>query len=126
MNKDLGIKIGTGPIMLMILFIVLLLSIAFRDTFFEYLIPESPELTESQQASQKIAQAILNLEKVTLDTTILKSPYFENVTTLPSYPTDAKTLANFGKTNPFLGGFVVVPTETASSTVGGRERFERV
>lgn len=108
-----------------IFFLGLFAAMFFRDQVFELIAPEPVEVSESKKASREVAEALLKLDKISLDTTILKSDYFTNITLLPTFPTDSKTLANFGKTNPFLGNFSVVSspaslnTENASSTVGG-------
>ncbi len=76
------------------------------------------EIQASRKASKDIADLLLSLDKISFDTKVLSSSYLQNLNTLPSFPIDARTLSNFGKANPFLGGFTVV-TNTASSSVGG-------
>jgi len=92
----------------------------FRDILFEFIAPPPVEITESKRASQDVATALLKLDKLQLDTSILKAEYFQTITLLPTFPTDSKSLTNFGKANPFLGGFQIVSAPVvASTTVGG-------
>lgn len=109
--------------MLLAFMVLVFTSVIMKDFIFGLIIPESIEITESQKSSQAIAKSILDLEKVTFDVSVLQSDYFLSISQLPSFPTDAKTLSNFGKLNPFLGGFSVTsalaPTNATGTTVGG-------
>ncbi len=91
----------------------------FRDSVFELIAPPDDIISDSKKASREVAEALLKLDKIAFNTSILKSEYFQRIVVLPTFPTDSRTLANFGKANPFLGNFSVASSPAASSTVGG-------
>lgn len=91
----------------------------FQDYVFELIAPPASEISESKKASREVAEALLKLDKISLDTSILKSDYFQNVTVLPTFPTDSRSLANFGKNNPFLGNFQIASAPATSTVTGG-------
>jgi hypothetical protein len=119
MQNIKGSKISFSSMLGIIFFILLFAAMFFRDYVFELIAPPAVEISESKKASKEVAEALLKLDKITLDTTILKSPYFQNIVVLPTFPTDSKTLANFGKINPFLGGYQIINIQDATSTTGG-------
>jgi hypothetical protein len=91
----------------------------FQQEVFEFIAPEAVEISESKRASREVAEALLKLDKISLNTSILKLDYFQNVTSLPTFPTDSRTLANFGKVNPFLGNFQIASAPATSTVTGG-------
>ena len=112
-------QIRLTSILGIIFFIAIFGVMFFKDNVFMLVAPEAIEISESKRASREVAEALLKLDKITLDTTILKSNYFQNVTVLPTFPTDSRTLANFGKVNPFLGNFQVASAPATSTVTGG-------
>ena len=117
MNKENKTKINLsfGSWLGLIFFLCLFLTMFFREFVFGLLAPAAIEISEGKKASKEVAAAILLLDKITLDTTILQSEYFQNIKILPTFPTDSKTLSNFGKANPFLGNFQIVPPGLADT-----------
>lgn len=112
-------QISFSSIIGIIFFLTLFGAMFFQDYIFEIIAPEAVEITESKQASRAVAEALLKLDKISLDTSILKSEYFQSVTVLPTFPTDSRTLANFGKTNPFLGNFQIASAPATTTVTGG-------
>jgi hypothetical protein len=115
-NLQLNIKTVLGTLFFMGIFI----AIFAKGYIFSQIIGtgSDAEIQASRKASKDIADLLLSLDKISFDTKVLNSGYLQNLLVLPSFPIDARTLSNFGKANPFLGGFTVV-TNTASSSVGG-------
>lgn len=112
-------QISFSSIIGIIFFLALFGAMFFQDYIFELIAPEAIEISESKKASREVAEALLKLDKITLDTSILKSDYFQNVTVLPTFPTDSRTLANFGKVNPFLGNFQIASAPATTTVTGG-------
>jgi len=112
-------QISFSSIIGIIFFLTLFGVMFFQQTIFELIAPEAIEVSESKKASREVAEALLKLDKITLDTSVLKSEYFQNVTILPSFPTDSRTLANFGKVNPFLGNFQIASAPATTTVTGG-------
>jgi hypothetical protein len=112
-------QISFSSIVGAIFFLALFGAMFFQDHIFELIAPEAIEISESKKASREVAEALLKLDRITLDTSILKSGYFQGVTVLPTFPTDSRTLANFGKTNPFLGNFQIVVAPATTTVTGG-------
>lgn len=112
-------QISFSSIVGLIFFVSLFLAMFFQDYIFEIIAPPAIEISESKKASREVAEALLKLDKINLDTSILKSDYFLSITVLPTFPTDSRTLANFGKANPFLGNFQIVSVPATSTVTGG-------
>ena len=117
--QNINLKLDIKTIGGILFFIIIFGSIFLKSYIFVFLTSSSgtAEIQASQKASKDTADLLLSLDKITLDTTILNSPYLQSLITLPSFPLDARTLSNFGKANPFFGSFIVVPT-SASTSVG--------
>ena len=113
------IKLSFSFVVGIMFFLTLFSMILFRDTVFDLIIGGSGtvEISESQQAAQQTAELLLSLENITLDTSVLATPYFNSIIPIPDFPLDAQTLSNFGKANPFIGNFSVI--QPGTSTVGG-------
>lgn len=88
-----------------------------KDFIFEQIVilTSGNELANSRLASAETADLLLSLDRITLDTKTLTSPYFQSLAPLPAFPVDTQTLVNFGKNNPFVGNFVVVAAKATSS-----------
>lgn len=112
-------KLTTGSYLGILFFVLMFAAIFMKDTIFDLIISQTGADTaqQSQQATQKTTDLLLSLDKIKLNTAVLESSYLQSLTTLPSFPVDFQTLSNFGKANPFVGNFIIVPTK-ASSTVG--------
>lgn len=101
-----------------ILFLVLIFSAIFmRDLIFATItdMTGGNEIVESQVATQETTNILLSLDKIKLDTSVLNSSYLESLIPFANFPTDAQTLSNFGKINPFLGSFTIVSSKATSS-----------
>lgn len=112
-------QISFSSIIGIIFFLSLFAAMFFQSYIFELIAPEAVEISESKKASRDVAEALLKLDKISLDTSILKSDYFQNIKVLPTFPTDSRTLANFGKANPFLGNFQIASAPASSTITGG-------
>jgi hypothetical protein len=105
-----------------LLFLVLIFAmIYFQDFIFDIITTQTggTEILQSEKATKETADLLISLDKITLDTSVLNSTYLQSLGQLPSFPIDAAALSNFGKANPFLGSFIIVPSRVASSSVGG-------
>lgn len=112
-NIKLGISSYFG-----IIFLVLLFGMIYsKDLIFSYILEATGEsqIQESQKATQETATVLLSLDKITFDTSVLNSNYLSSLTPFVNFPIDAAALENFGKANPFLGNFIVVPTKATTS-----------
>lgn len=118
--QKIDLKLNFSTILGILFFVLIFFAILFKDSVFEFISSQgnSDAIENSQKVAKDTADLLLSVEKISLDTSILSTPYLQNLTHLPDFPIDAKTLSNFGKANPFLGGFIVVP-DTATSSVGG-------
>ena len=124
-NNNTKTKIGFGTIIGIIFFILLFAAMIFQSYIFELIAPPSNEISESKKASREVAEALLKLDKISLNTSILKSDYFQTITILPTFPTDSRTLANFGKVNPFLGNFQIASAPVGTTTITGGVIFSQ-
>lgn len=115
-----NIKLGIGTYFGIFVFLVLFLMIFFKQNIFDFIVEFSGSnaLEESQQATQETTNLLLSLDKIKLDVNVLQSTYLQALTAFPTFPIDAQTLSNFGKSNPFLGGTFTVVQTTATSSVG--------
>jgi hypothetical protein len=114
-------SLGIGSILGILFFFSLLGSIMFQQYIFDFIVglSGSEQIAESQKALQDTTDLLISVDKITFDTTVLANPYLQTLVNLPNFPIDAQTISNFGKVNPFIGNFIVVPTKvTASTTVG--------
>lgn len=119
MNSKTKINLSFGNWMAIIFFLGLFMAMFFKDLVFSYVAPEAVEISDGKRASQEIAKSILQLDRISFDTNSLKTEYFQQILILPTFPTDSKTLSNFGKNNPFLGNFQIVSTPVATTTIFG-------
>lgn len=117
--QKINLKLNFSTILGLLFFLVIFFAILFKESVFSFIVSlgGNDVVVSSQKAAKDTADLLLSLDKITLDTSILGTPYLQNLNNLPNFPLDAQTLSNFGKTNPFLGSFTVVPT-SASSSVG--------
>ncbi len=104
-------------------FAILLLIIAicivyFSDMIIQKIQEMNTSLDSSQKVSQEIAKLVLSLDKISLDTSILNTPYLQNIKILPQFPLDSASPSIFGKPNPFTGNFITVPSAATTTTVG--------
>jgi hypothetical protein len=99
---------------------ILFVLIYTKDSIISFVLDTTGEaqIQETQKTTDNTTKVLLSLDKITFDTSVLNSPYFESLVPFVSYPIDAQTLSNFGKANPFIGNFIVV-APTATTTVGG-------
>lgn len=119
MQSNIKMNLSFGSIVGLIFFFSLFTAIFFKETVFAWIAPEATEISEGKKASKEIANALLMLDKISLDTSILQSEYFQTIKVLPTFPTDSKTISNFGKANPFLGNFQIVSAPATTTVVGG-------
>lgn len=118
--QKIDLKLNFSTILGILFFVLIFFAILFKDSVFGFIDSQgNPDaIANSQKVAKDTADLLLAVENISLDTSILSNPYLQNLTRLPDFPIDAKTLSNFGKANLFLGGFIVVP-DTATSSVGG-------
>lgn len=119
--QNTNIKLSIGSYLGIIITLVIFIAIFFRDDIFNIILEYTgnTQIEESQHATEEMTKIILDLEKIKFDTSVLKSPYLESLVIFLVFPIDAETLANFGKTNPFIGTFSVVSSKATTSAVGG-------
>lgn len=117
--QKINFKMNIGTMLGIAFFLILFLAILFKDSVFSFITSQSngDVVQSSQKAAKDTADLLLSLDKISLNTSILSAPYLQNLIPLPNFPIDAQTLSNFGKANPFLGGFVVV-SSPATTSVG--------
>jgi hypothetical protein len=114
-----NLKLGFSSYMGLIIILLVFGCILMKDSVFELVLnfTGGDQIAESQQANQEVTALLLSVDKITFDTSILNSGYLQSLTPFPDFPVDTVTLSNFGKANPFIGNFIVVP-DTATSSVG--------
>ena len=111
------IELNMRDIMILTIFILISISLYFSDTILSYFNGSDEELSKSREISQSIANLSVEIDKISIDTSVLSNPFLRSVTSLPVYQLDTNSPLVFGKTNPFLGSYVVVATST--NNVGG-------
>jgi hypothetical protein len=115
-----NMKLTFSSFLTVLLFLIVFILIFTKDIIFNS-ISESTnrqQVEQSEKANKQIADLLLSLDKITLDTTVLRTPYLQSLVQLPTFPIDAQTISNFGKINPFVGNFIVVPGAVPTQ-VGG-------
>lgn len=115
-NINLSFKTTVGLLFILLIFVLIFMKSSVFDLIVSF--SGTEQIAESQKSSKELADLLLSLDKINLDTNTLNSFYIQTLSPLPSYPVDARTLSNFGKANPFVGSFTVIPA-SASTTVGG-------
>ena len=116
--QKFNIKIGIKESIMLLFFGSIFVAILYADSIIEILMQQNKEVQESEKVTKQLSDLILEVDKIKLDTKVLNTSFLQNITALPQFQLDANTASNFGKNNPFSGGFTVVSTP-ASSTVGG-------
>ena len=104
-------------LMLAVLLVVFGLIFAFQPVV-DYFNSYNTQVEESQKAVREISDLLLQIDKISFDTSVLSSPYFTSLNTIPAFPIDLSNSA-FGKQNPFSSSFFVTPAKAATTTVGG-------
>lgn len=118
--NNLNLKLNFGSYAGIIIIAFIFAAILMKESLFQMIIDNtgSNQIEESRRATAMTTELLLSLDKINLDTRVLTSDFLQSLQALPEFPIDAQTLTNFGKTNPFLGNFIVV-APTATSSVGG-------
>jgi predicted PurR-regulated permease PerM len=101
-----------------ILLIIAICIVYFSDVIIQRIQDLNTGLDNSQKVSQDIAKLVLSLDKISLDTNILNTPYLQNIRPLPQFPMDLLSPFVFGKNNPFSGGFTTVAPQATTTSVG--------
>jgi hypothetical protein len=78
--QNINLKLNFKTIMGILFFLILFILIFFKQNIFAILIAENKEVQDSQKASKEMADILLSLDKITLDTTVLKSNYLQALT----------------------------------------------
>lgn len=105
-----------GILLLVGLFVLIYLQESVTNLIIE--MTGEYQIQESKASIAETTNLLLSLDKISFDTSVLSLPYLQDLTQFPSYPIDAETLSNFGKTNPFIGSFIVVTNQASTSTGG--------
>lgn len=106
------IELNIRDIVILVILILTSLSLYFTDTILSYFNGSDEELSRSREVSQSIANLSVEIDKISIDTSVLNNPFLRSVTSLPVYQLDTNSPLIFGKTNPFVGSYVVVATST--------------
>jgi hypothetical protein len=113
-----SLKFSSTEIISLIIALTIFISLFFSDTLIAKIVDANDAVKMSQTASKEIADLVLSLDKVSLDTKVLDSQFLNNVEPLPQFPLSTGQAFTYGKNNPFSGAYVVVP-QVATGTTGG-------
>ena len=104
---------------IMLTLLVLVFGLIFMfQTIVDYFNGYNTQVVESQKAVTEISDLLLQIDKISFDTNILTSAYFQSLNTIPTFPLD-QSPSSFGKPNPFSSTFTITAGKVATSTVGG-------
>lgn len=73
---------------------------------------------DSEKAVVEISDLLLQIDKITFETSILTSPYFQSLNAIPNFPLSTSS-DSFGKVNPFSSAFFINSAKATSTSVGG-------
>lgn len=99
-------KINIITLIAIILFAASVYLIFNSENIIQKIIESNTISRDSKEQYKKIAQTILSIDSISLDTKIFSSPFFKKIETLPEFPIDVNSLFVFGKPDPFSGSYI--------------------
>jgi hypothetical protein len=110
------INITTRDLILTLIFVIAAALLFYSSYFIDMSIKSNQTLEDTRKIAKQIADITISIDKISLNTDILKTGFLKNVTSLPEFPVNSEGSFMFGKGNPFLGGYISVSSSNGSST----------